>query len=61
MTEAAWLEQLQAFGEQLAAVGEQAAAQLTDWFLHQQGLFALGGTPCLLKHSLRCGRKVLFF
>lgn len=47
MTEAAWLEQLQAFGEQLAAVGQQAAAQLTDWFLHQQGLFALGRTPYL--------------
>ena len=49
MAEAAWLEQLQAFGAQAAAVGQQAAAQhgrLTDWFLHQQGLFALGRTLC---------------
>ena len=49
MAEAAWLEQLQAFGEQVAAVGQQAAAQhgrITDWFLHQQGLFALGRALC---------------
>ena len=56
MTEAAWLEQLQAFGQQAAAVGQQAAAQhgrLTDWFLHQQGLFALGKTlPRTLAHLL---------
>ena len=47
MAEAAWLEQVQAFGDQVAAAGQQAAAQhgrLTDWFLHQQGLFALGRT-----------------
>ena len=60
MAEAAWLEQLQAFGQQVAAVGQQAAAQhgrITDWFLHQQGLFALGATLlcwAVLSHVMRC-------
>lgn len=45
MVETTWLEQLQAFSQQVAAVGQQVAAEqgrLADWFLHQQGLFALG-------------------
>ena len=56
MAESTWLEHLQAFGQQLTAVGQQAAAQhgrLTDWFLHQQGLFALGESCCLYTHSAR--------
>lgn len=60
MAEAAWLEQLQAFGQQVAAVGQHAAAQhgrITDWFLHQQGLFALGETMLcwvVLSHVMCC-------
>lgn len=51
MAEPVWLEQLQAFSQHLASVGQQAAAKrerLADWFLHQQGLFALGRKPTLV-------------
>lgn len=57
MGDMAWLEHLQAFSQQLASAGQQLLAEqghLTDWFTHQQGLFALGDTACLLVfiHSL---------
>lgn len=53
MVETTWLEQLQAFSQQVATVGRQVAAEhgrLADWFLHQQGLFALGRRPWPYAH-----------
>ena len=50
MAESNWLEQLQAFSQHLASVGQRVATEygrITDWFLHQQGLFALGDKTCL--------------
>lgn len=45
MAEYIWLEQLQSYSQLLSAASQRMTSQagpVSDWLLHQQGLFALG-------------------
>ncbi|DBB12200.1 TPA: hypothetical protein ACH3X3_006306 [Trebouxia sp. C0006] len=45
MTESIWMEQLKAYSRHIASLGRQIAAEharVTNWLLHQRGLYALG-------------------
>ena len=45
MTESIWMEQLKAYSRHIASLGQQIAAEhmhVTNWLLHQRGLYALG-------------------
>ena len=45
MAEYIWLQQLQSYSQLLSAASQRMTSQagpVTDWLLHQQGLFALG-------------------
>ena len=45
MAEYIWLQQLQSYSQLLSAASQRMTSQagpVSDWLLHQQGLFALG-------------------
>ena len=49
MTESIWMEQLKAYSRHVASLGQQIAAEhacVTNWLLHQRGLYALGKLCC---------------
>lgn len=49
MTESIWMEQLEAYSRHVASLGQQIAAEhvrVTNWLLHQRGLYALGKFYC---------------
>ncbi len=49
MTESIWMEQLKAYSRHIASLGQQIAAEhmrVTNWLLHQRGLYALGKFCC---------------
>ena len=49
MTESIWMEQLKAYSRHIASLGRQIAAEharVTNWLLHQRGLYALGKFCC---------------
>ncbi len=49
MTESIWMEQLKAYSRHIASLGQQIAAEharVTNWLLHQRGLYALGKLCC---------------
>ncbi len=49
MTESIWLEQMKAYSQHIASLSQQITAEhlrVTNWLLHQRGLYALGKLCC---------------